>query len=122
MYGDKVIKFSLANGLIKSGNKTIGLHTLTTKPIVIKSVAAYKQTLQDNCVLVDQKERKERIISSINEVANTISAKVILDESLVNEVNQLVEYPTAVLCRFNEKFLKLPPEVLITCLKKIYKC
>lgn len=122
MYGDKVIKFSLANGLIKSGNKTIGLHTLTTKPIVIKSVAAYKQTLQDNCVLVDQKERKERIISSINEVANTISAKVILDESLVNEVNQLVEYPTAVLCRFNEKFLKLPPEVLITCLKKKQKC
>lgn len=122
MYGDKIIKFSLANGLIKAGNKTIGLHTLTTKPILIKSVSAYKQTLQDNCVLIDQQERKERIVSSINEVANTISAKAILDESLVNEVNQLVEYPTAVLCKFNEKYLKLPPEVLITCLKKQQKC
>lgn len=122
MYGDRVIKFFLAKGLIKAGNKTIGLHTLTTKPIVIKSVPAYKQTLQDNCVLVNQQERKERIVSSINEAANTISAKAILDESLVNEVNQLVEYPTAVLCKFNEKYLKLPPEVLITCLKKQQKC
>lgn len=122
MYGDKVIKFSLANGAIKSSNKTIGLHTLTTKPIVIESADVYKETLQNNCVLVDQKERKQRIISSINEVANSISAKAILDESLVNEVNQLVEYPTAVLCKFNEKYLKLPPEVLITCLKKQQKC
>ena len=122
MYGDKIIKFSLAGGAIKSSNKTIGLHTLTTKPIIIKSADDYKKTLQNNCVLVDQKERKERIINSINEVANTISAKAILDESLVNEVNQLVEYPTAVLCKFNEKYLKLPPEVLITCLKKQQKC
>lgn len=122
MYGDKVIKFSLANGAIKSSNKTIGLHTLTTKPIIIKSADVYKETMQNNCVLIDQAERKERIVSSINEVANTISAKAILDESLVNEVNQLVEYPTAVLCKFNEKYLKLPPEVLITCLKKQQKC
>ena len=122
MYGDKIIKFSLANGAIKSSNKTIGLHTLTTKPIIIKSADVYKETLQNNCVLIDQQERKERIISSINEVANSISAKAILDENLVNEVNQLVEYPTAVLCKFNEKYLKLPPEVLITCLKKQQKC
>ena len=122
MYGDKIIKFSLADGAIKSSNKTIGLHTLTTKPIVIKSADVYKETLQNNCVLVDQDERKQRIISSINEVANTISAKAILDESLVNEVNQLVEYPTAVLCKFDEKYLKLPAEVLITCLKKQQKC
>ncbi|MBQ3834403.1 MAG: glycine--tRNA ligase subunit beta [Elusimicrobia bacterium] len=122
LYGDKVIKFSLANGAIKASNKTIGLHTLTTAPIVIKSADEYKQTLQNNCVLVDQQERKQRIISSINEVADTISAKAILDESLVNEVNNLVEYPTAVLCKFNEKYLKLPPEVLITCLKKQQKC
>lgn len=122
MYGDKIIKFSLANGAIKSSNKTIGLHTLTTKPIIIKSADVYKETLQNNCVLIDQQERKGRIISSINEVANSISAKAILDENLVNEVNQLVEYPTAVLCKFNEKYLKLPPEVLITCLKKQQKC
>lgn len=122
LYGDKIIKFALANGTIKSSNKTIGLHTLTTKPIIIKSADDYKETLQNNCVLIDQQERKQRIISSINEVANTISAKAILDENLVNEVNQLVEYPTAVLCKFNEKYLKLPPEVLITCLKKQQKC
>jgi glycyl-tRNA synthetase beta chain len=122
LYGDKTIKFSLANGAIKSSNKTIGLHTLTTKPIIIKSADIYKETMQNNCVLIDQQERKQRIISSINDVANTISSKAILDESLVNEVNQLVEYPTAVLCKFSEKYLKLPPEVLITCLKKQQKC
>ena len=122
LYGDKIIDFSLANGSIKASNKTIGLHTLTTKHIIIESADSYKKTMQNNCVLIDQQERKQRIISSIDEVANTISAKAILDESLVNEVNQLVEYPTAVLCKFDEKYLKLPPEVLITCLKKQQKC
>ncbi|MFA7675148.1 MAG: glycine--tRNA ligase subunit beta, partial [Endomicrobiia bacterium] len=122
MYGDKVIKFSLANGSIKSSNKTIGLHTLTTKPIIIDNVDDYKLTLQNNCVLVDQEERRKRIIASINEVADTISSKAILDDELIDEVNQLVEFPTAVLCKFEEKYLKLPPEVLITCMKKKQKC
>ncbi|MDD2523312.1 MAG: glycine--tRNA ligase subunit beta [Endomicrobiaceae bacterium] len=122
MYGDKVIKFSLANGSIKSSNKTIGLHTLTTKPIIIDNVDNYKLTLQNNCVLVDQEERRKRIIASINEVADTISSKAILDDELIDEVNQLVEFPTAVLCKFEEKYLKLPPEVLITCMKKKQKC
>jgi len=122
LYGDRIINFSLANGAIKASNKTIGLHTLTSKHIIIESADVYKTTMQNNCVLIDQQERKQRIISSINEVANTISAKAILDEHLVDEVNQLVEYPTAVLCKFDEKYLKLPPEVLITCLKKQQKC
>jgi len=122
MYGNKVIKFSLANGSIKSSNKTIGLHTLTTKPIIIDNVDNYKLTLQNNCVLVDQEERRKRIIASINEVADTISSKAILDDELIDEVNQLVEFPTAVLCKFEEKYLKLPPEVLITCMKKKQKC
>lgn len=122
LYGDKIIDFCLANGAIKASNKTIGLHTLTSKHIIIESADAYKTTMQNNCVLVDQQERKQRITDSINEVANTISAEAILDENLVNEVNQLVEYPTAVLCKFDEKYLKLPPEVLITCLKKQQKC
>lgn len=122
MYGSKTIKFSLANGSIKSSNKTIGLHTLTTKPVIIDDADNYKTILQNNCVLVDQEERKKRIISSINDVADTISSKAVLDDELVEEVNQLVEFPTAVLCKFDEKYLKLPPEVLITCLKKKQKC
>jgi len=122
MYGDKTIKFSMANGTLSSSNKTIGLHTLTIKPIAITSVDNYKMILKNNCVLADQAERKERIINSINDAVNTISCKAILDEDLIDEVNQLVEYPTAVLCKFDEKYLKLPEEVLITCMKKKQKC
>ncbi len=122
MYGDKVIKFSMADGALVSSNKTIGLHALSTKPVVIDNADNYKTILQNNCILVDQSERRERIINSINDAANSISCKAILDEDLINEVNQLVEYPTAVLCKFDEKYLKLPPEVLITCMKKKQKC
>lgn len=122
MYDDKVIKFSLANDTLKSSNKTIGLHTLTTKPVIIDNVNNYKTILQNNCVLIDQSERRNRIISSISDVVNTISCKAILDDELIDEVNQLVEYPTAVLCKFDEKYLKLPAEVLITCMKKKQKC
>lgn len=122
MFGDKVIKFSLAGGSIKSSNKTTGLHTLTSKPVIITGADDYKNILQNNCVLVDQEERRKKIIFSINEAADTISSKAVLDDELVDEVNQLVEFPTAVLCKFEEKYLKLPPEVLITCLKKKQKC
>ncbi|MDD5021572.1 MAG: glycine--tRNA ligase subunit beta [Endomicrobiaceae bacterium] len=122
MYGDKIVKFSLANDTLKSSNKTIGLHALTTKPVVIDHVDNYKTILQNNCVLIDQSERKNRILASISEVVNTISCKAILDDELIDEVNQLVEHPTAVLCKFDEKYLKLPAEVLITCMKKKQKC
>lgn len=122
MYGNKIIKFSIAESTIKSSNKTGGLHTISSKKIVIRDSESYKTTLKNNCVLVDPKERRKRIIDSVKETADTISAKAILDDELVDEVNNLVEFPTPVLCKFDEKYLNLPPEVLITCLKKKQKC
>lgn len=120
MFGEKVLKFSIAG--VKSANWTTGLHTISSKKIVIKSPEKYVTTLRNNCIIADPAERREIIKKIIEQAAKRAKGVVISDEDLIDEVNYLVEHPVAVLAEFDEKFLKLPPEVLITCLRKKQKC
>jgi len=120
LYGDKVIRFTIAG--VKSGNTTRGLHTVSTKKITVKSPDTYMTALRNNCVLVDSVERQTVVLKNIESAARRARGAAIADASLIAEVNFLVEHPVAVLGRFDEKYLKLPPEVLVTCLKKKQKC
>jgi glycyl-tRNA synthetase beta chain len=120
MFGEKTLKFTLAG--VKSANWTIGLHTVSAKKIIIKSPEKYMTTLRNNCIIAGPAERREIIKKIIEQTAKRAKGVVIADEELIDEVNYLVEHPVAVLADFDEKFLKLPPEVLITCLRKKQKC
>jgi glycyl-tRNA synthetase beta chain len=119
LYGDKVVKFILAG--IKSSNYTVGLHATSAKKITISAPEKYPTALRNNCVLADSAERREILCRIIESAAKRAKGKVIKDESLVDEVNFLVEHPVAVLGQFDEKFLKLPKEVLVTCMRKKQK-
>ena len=119
LYGKKVIKFKIAD--VQSGNWTIGLHTTDKSKIKIDLPENYLITLKNKSVIADQNERKEAIRKSVNEAVKNVGS-VIEDESLVEEINYLVEYPTAVLCEFDKKYLELPPEALTVCIKKSQKC
>ncbi|MDR1696412.1 MAG: glycine--tRNA ligase subunit beta [Endomicrobium sp.] len=119
LYGKKVIKFKIAG--VKSDNWTIGLHTSDKSKIKIDLPENYLVKLRNKCVLSDQNERKEAIKKSVNETVKSVGS-VIEDESLTDEINYLVEYPTAVLCEFDKKYLELPPEALTVCIKKSQKC
>jgi glycyl-tRNA synthetase beta chain len=119
LYGKKVIEFRIAD--VNSSNWTIGIHTYDSNRIKVDSPDDYILAMKTHCVLVDQKERYETMKKSIEFVVENIGS-VIPDENLMNEVNYLVEYPSAVLCTFKQKYLNLPKEVLMICMKKHQKC
>jgi glycyl-tRNA synthetase beta chain len=115
LYGTKTVNFSL--GKLKAGRLTRGHSLLSSKPLMVKSIAKYGELLRNNYVIVDQEERKRTIEKAITNAIRKVKGKLLEDKELLEEVNYLLEYPTAVLGRFDEKYLKLPREVLITCLR-----
>lgn len=119
LYGNKTIKFQIAE--VRSSNWTIGLHATDNSKIVIDLPENYLIKMKNKSVIVDQNERKEEIRKSIDAVVSNVGS-VIMDESLIDEINYLVEYPSAVLCTFDAKYLELPEEVLTVCMKKSQKC
>ncbi|MDR2402016.1 MAG: glycine--tRNA ligase subunit beta [Cytophagales bacterium] len=119
LFGEKVIKFKIAD--VRSSNWTIGLHTYDISKIKIDSPENYLTILQNKSVLVDQNERCKEMKKSMESVVKNVGS-IILDETLIDEVNYLIEYPSAILCNFNRKYLDLPSEVLTVCMKKSQKC
>lgn len=119
LYGKKVIGFRMAG--VKASNRTIGLHASDNSVIVIDAPENYPLIMKNKSVIVDRNERKEEIRRTITAAVKNVG-KIIEDESLVDEINYLVEYPSAVLCSFEKKYLDLPQEVLTVCMKKSQKC
>jgi len=119
LYGNKTVKLKIAD--VKSTNFTYGLYTISNKKIKIQEPQKYVQALKNNYVIVDFNQRKEIIKKILEQAVKKYNAKVKLNEELLNEVNFLVEYPSAVVGKFDEKFLQLPKEVIITCLEKNQK-
>ncbi len=68
-------------------------------------------------VIADAKKRKEMIVSQLNELAQQNNWQVMIDPELLEEVNNLVEYPTVFAGKFAQKYLTIPDAVLITSMK-----
>lgn len=86
--------------------------------VEIPNADAYVQALADNFVLVDQDARRELIRQQVTELAAAEGDIAEIDEDLLEEVNYLVEYPTALCGKFEEKFLSLPKEAIITPMRE----
>ena len=112
LYGEELIDLSF--GEVRSDRKTKGHRFLGKEWIEVSSVQDYFKKLEENGVLLDQRARREKIESLLQEIERDLSAKVIYPEGLLDEVNYLVEYPFAVVGSFEEKFLELPDMVIIT--------
>jgi glycyl-tRNA synthetase beta chain len=119
LYGKDVVKFKIAN--VNSSNWTIGLSAYSSDKIRIDLPENYLMIMRNKSVIVNQEERHEELRRSIESVARSVGS-VIFDEDLANEVNYLIEYPSAILCIFDKKYLSLPVEVLTICMKKNQKC
>jgi glycyl-tRNA synthetase beta chain len=91
-----------------------GHRVLHPRDVVIDTAADYAATLKEAFVIADVVERKQAIQSQIAAVTELISAQAEIPAALLEEVNQLVEWPTAVVGNFEAEFLKLPPEVIKT--------
>lgn len=112
LYDEKVIEFTVAD--IKSGRNSRGHRFLGSEDFAFSKAAAYEQECEAQFVIVDQEKRRQMILAQIEEVAKANGGKAEINEDLLEEVIYLVEYPTALCGKFEDKYLKLPPEAVIT--------
>lgn len=115
MFGKEVIPFSIAH--VSTSNWSTG-HRFLGKRFEITSPETYERVLLNQFVIANGRDRKESIVSQLKKIEKENNWIIPIDEDLLEEVNNLVEYPTALFGRFEEEFLELPEEVLITSMKE----
>lgn len=111
---DEVVPFSILD--VTADRVTKG-HRFLGHDIKIDQATNYENALKDDFVIVDQKKRKQLIVDQINAIVDKNGWKVDMDQDLLEEVNNLVEWPTAFAGSFDEKYLQLPDAVLITSMR-----
>ena len=112
LYGTEVVPFTLAN--VTSGNTSRGHRTLAPEEFIIASPADYEAACEKAFIIVDPERRRAMITEQITETAKSCGGTVEITPDLLEEVLYLVEYPTALSGAFEEKYLALPAETVIT--------
>jgi len=115
LLGEDVISFQV--GDVKSGRNTFGHRFMASQKIKLSSPDQYLERLSDAFVMADISQRKEKLVAQMNEAVARINGQVIPDDNLVDTVTNLIEYPAAVVGRFDDEFLDLPREILITSMR-----
>lgn len=116
LWGNEVLPIEIAG--VKAGRYSRGHRFLSTDHVEITCPLKYQDIMRENFVMVDQEERKALIWQQIQEVAKSCGGSVKEDEELLEEVTYLLEYPTALVGNFDESYLALPPEVIITPMRE----
>lgn len=116
LFGDDVIDTEILS--VKSGRDTYGHRFHHPDPIFLGEPAAYAPILETTGhVMADFAKRREAIRGQVMEAAEKAGGKAVIDDDLLDEVTGLVEWPLAVVGSFEERFLEVPPECLISAMK-----
>ncbi|MFF2586616.1 glycine--tRNA ligase subunit beta [Peribacillus butanolivorans] len=115
LFGNEVVPFSIAD--VETGRETKG-HRFLGEVAMIEAPEQYEATLRDQFVMVNPDKRRSVILEQIKSLEQEKGWIIPVDEDLLEEVNNLVEYPTVLFGHFEEEFLELPAEVLITSMKE----
>ncbi len=116
MLGDKNFECEVFG--IKSQNKSFVHRSLGYEPITFERVNDYFTSMKKGGVILDPKERKKRVLKQFEALEREENIKIDIDEELLSEIVAITEFPTALIGRFDEHFLKLPREVIITSMKE----
>ena len=113
---DTVLEIELVNGSenINSSNISWGHRVLHPDATSVTHANQYVETLRKAYVIVDVEERKHIIKQQVEETGKSLSGNLQIYPDLLTEVNNLVEYPSAVVGKFESMFLNLPTEVITT--------
>ncbi len=112
LFGGEVVPFKIEN--IVSGNKTCGHRFMSPGFFAVKSFRDYLAKTRENYVIVDQQERRNMIMAEITRSAELVGGRPLIEDELLEEVNYLVEFPSAVCGSFEKDYLELPKDVLTT--------
>src|SRR5690606_10251685 len=115
LFGNETIPFTVAN--ITASNVSYG-HRFLGNEIVLHDPKHYEEKLEEQFVIANYDHRKQLIVEQIKQIAESQQWDIPMDEELLEEVTNLVEYPTAFFGTFNQEFLHLPEEVLVTSMKE----
>ena len=123
LFGDEVVE--LEHEGIRADRKTRGHRFMSPEFCVVTAPEKYSETMESVSVIADFKQRKEAVLTEIKKAVSTAefsrTAEVAIDDGLLDTVTNLVEKPYGVCGHFDEKFLKLPDEVLITSMREHQK-
>jgi len=112
---DEVIPFNVLD--VTTGQTSRG-HRFLGDDVTFQHANEYEAKLKEQFVVVQPNERKQMIVDQSNALAAEKNWQLALDEELLEEVTNLVEYPTAFVGSFDEKYLSVPDEVLVTSMKE----
>lgn len=115
LYGDTVIPFTILD--VTTGRTTRG-HRFLGHDIDIASAATYEAQLKEVFVIGKQAERRQLITDQIADLASAKNWNVPIDDDLLEEVTNLVEFPTVLFGKYEENYLDLPADVLITIMRE----
>lgn len=111
LHGERVIEGELLGQ--RAGRITRGHRIHAAGPHEIPSAGSYESLLEDACVIAAPARRRQRIREQLEQA----DANVRVDDSLLNEVNNLVEWPVAIACSFDEEFLAVPHAALVASMQ-----
>lgn len=116
LLGDEVVDANLLG--LQAGRKTRGHRFHYNHPIELMTPADYESSLRNTGkVIADFNERRDFIRSQVEAEASRLNARVVIDADLLDEVTALNEWPVALTGRFEERFLQVPAEALISSMK-----
>ncbi len=116
LFGGEVVPFSFGN--LTSGNTSRGHRFMAPREFAVSGKADWLEQCRQHFVTADQVERKATIRTQVAEAGQIAGGKTALDESLLEEVTYLVEDPTPLCGSFEEKYLQLPRELLVTSMRE----
>ena len=112
---DEILDFD-AEG-IEVGNITKGHRSLGSDKIVIEKISDYEEKLKENYVILRGKDRRDLILKGLNSLSSQVGGDYMKDEKLLDEVVNIVEYPTVLVGEIDNEYLELPREVITTPMK-----
>ena len=116
LLGGETVHFELDG--VKSSNISRGHRFMSPGAFMVKDPDSYLQLTTDNYTIVDPDVRRRMVVEQVVGLAESAGAVVLPDEGLVEEVANLVEYPVAVMGKFDKEYLNLPREALVNAMRE----
>ena len=116
LFGEIVVPFEYAG--VASGNVTRGLRPLGSPEVSLRDAAHYGQACEMHGIALDVKGRRADILHQVHDLASEVGGNPLADDDLLAEVANLVEAPTAFRGAFDQSYLALPRDVLVTVMRK----
>jgi len=115
VFNNKYLSFKYHH--LESSNFTIIDKDFEDKTKIFKSFKIYKEHFKKAEVIIDQNQRKKFIEKELFKISNRKNLSIEISDKLLEEVTNLVNKPNIILCKFDESFLKIPKEILITTMQ-----